>query len=246
MNVLLTRPFSQVKPLETLVNERGHQALLFPTLRIEALKSAPLKERYDVVIFISANAVEYGLEALSSLDHRHDQIFAVGAVTAKKLNDQGFKVDAFPQTKASSESLLAMPEVKELSDKDVLIFRGKGGRETLREGLGKNNIVEYIEVYERTQCKVVPLHQASLTQFLQSDQGVITITSVENLSTLMSMVEQMDVKALQSIKQYPLVVLSDRIKTYAQSVGFYKVEVAPQTSDEGLMQAIKRSLHKYE
>jgi hypothetical protein len=53
LNVLLTRPFSQVKPLETLVNERGHQALLFPTLRIEALKSAPLKERYDVVIFIS-------------------------------------------------------------------------------------------------------------------------------------------------------------------------------------------------
>jgi uroporphyrinogen-III synthase len=239
LNILLTRPFSQVKPLEALVNERGHQALLFPTLRIEALKSAPLKERYDVVIFISANAVEYGLEALSSLDHRHDQILAVGAATAKKLSDHGFKVDAFPQTKASSESLLAMPEVKGLSDKDVLIFRGKGGRETLREGLGKNNIVEYIEVYERTQCKVVPLHQASLTQFLQSDQGVITITSVENLSTLMSMVEQMDIKALQSIKQYPLVVLSDRIKTYAQSVGFHKVQVALQTNDDGLMQAIE-------
>ncbi|HAN33141.1 MAG TPA: uroporphyrinogen-III synthase, partial [Gammaproteobacteria bacterium] len=102
-----------------------------------------------------------------------------------------------------------------------------------------NNIVEYIEVYERTQCKVVPLHQTSLTQFLQSDQGVITITSVESLSTLISMVEQMDIKVLQSIKQYPLVVLSDRIKTYAQSVGFYKVEVAPQTNDEGLMQAIE-------
>ncbi|SFV86162.1 hypothetical protein MNB_SUP05-9-460 [hydrothermal vent metagenome] len=53
------------------------------------------------------------------------------------------------------------------------------------------------------------------------------------------MVEQMDIKVLQSIKQYPLVVLSDRIKTYAQSVGFYKVEVAPQTNDEGLMQAIE-------
>jgi Uroporphyrinogen-III synthase len=90
LNVLLTRPFSQVKPLESLVNERGHQALLFPTLRIEALKSAPLKERYDVVIFISANAVEYGLEALSSLDHRHDKIFAVGAVTAKKFKRSRF------------------------------------------------------------------------------------------------------------------------------------------------------------
>jgi len=239
LNILLTRPFDQVKPLEMLVNECGHQALLFPTLKIEALKSSPLKERYDAVIFISANAVEYGLEALSSLDHRRDKIFAVGSATAKKLNDYGFKVDAFPQTKASSESLLAMPEVSELSDKDILIFRGKGGRETLREGLGKNNIVEYIEVYERTQCKIVAFHQTSLTQFLQSDQGVITITSVENLSTLMAMVEKIDVDALESIKQYPLAVLSERIKTYAQSVGFNKIEVAPQTNDEGLIQAIK-------
>ena len=239
MNILLTRPFNQVKPLEVLVNECGHQALLFPTLKIEALKSSPLKERYDAVIFISANAVEYGLEALSSLDHRHDKIFAVGSATAKKLNDYGFKGDAFPQTKASSESLLAMPEVSELSDKDILIFRGKGGRETLREGLGKNNIVEYIEVYERTQCKIVAFHQTSLTQFLQSDQGVITITSVENLSTLMAMVEKIDVGALESIKQYPLAVLSERIKTYAQSVGFNKIEVAPQTNDEGLIQAIE-------
>jgi len=239
LNILLTRPFDQVKPLEALVNECGHQALLFPTLKIEALKGSPLKERYDAVIFISANAVEYGLEALSSLDHRHDKIFAVGAATAKKLNDYGFKVDAFPQTKASSESLLAMPEVSELSDKDILIFRGKGGRETLREGLGKNNIVEYIEVYERTQCKVVAFHKTSLTQFLQSDQGVITITSVENLSTLIAMVEKIDIDALESIKQYPLAVLSERIKTYAQSVGFNKIEVAPQTNDEGLIQAIK-------
>jgi len=238
LNILLTRPFNQVKPLETLVNDCGHQALLFPTLRIKALNSMPLKERYDVVIFISVNAVEYGIEALRSLDN-HDKIFAVGAVTANKLNDYGFEVDVFPQTKASSESLLAMPGVSDLSNKDILIFRGKSGRETLREGLGKYNIVEYIEVYERTQCKVTPLHRASLAQFLQSDQGVVTITSVENLSTLISMVEQVDIKALQSIKQYPLVVLSERIKTYAQSVGFRQVEVALQTNDEGLIQAIE-------
>lgn len=239
MNILLTRPLNQVKSLEKLINESGHQAFLFPTLRIEALNSLPLKEHYDVVIFISVNAVKYGLKVLRSLDHCHNKIFAVGAATAKKLNNYGFKVDAFPQTKASSESLLAMPKVKELLDKDILIFRGKGGRETLRENLGRSNAVEYIEVYERTQCKVVPFHQASLTQFLQNDRGVITITSVENLSALMLMVEKIDIKMSQSIKQYPLVVLSDRIKTYAKLVGFNQVEVAPQINDKGLVQAIE-------
>ncbi len=239
MNVLLTRPLNQIQPLQALVCAQGHQALLFPTLRIEALKSVPLKERYDVVIFISANAVKYGLEALSSLDHRHAQIFAVGAATAKKLNASGFEVDAFPPEKASSESLLAMSKVKALSDKEILIFRGKGGRETLREGLGKNNMVEYIEVYERTECAIEAFHQTSLADFLADDRGIITATSVENLSTLITMVKKMNANALEAIKQYPLVVLSERIKTYAQSVGFNRVGVAPQTNDEGLMQAIK-------
>jgi uroporphyrinogen-III synthase len=239
LNILLTRPLNQVEPLKALINNSGHQPILFPTLKIEALKGAPLKVHYDAVIFISANAVDYGLEALSSLDHHHDQIFAVGAATAKKLSDHGFKVDAFPQEKSSSESLLAMNEVKKLSNKDILIFRGKGGRETLKEGLGKDNVVEYIEVYERTQCRIDSLHQESLTQFLSNNDGVITITSVENLSTMMAMIEQINIDVVQRIKQYLLVVLSDRIKTYAESIGFNRVKVAPQTSDDGLMQAIR-------
>ncbi len=238
MNILLTRPLNQVKPLESLIKDSGNQAILFPTLKIEALKASPLKERYDVVIFISANAVKYGLEALNSLKHRHDKIFAVGSATAKKLSDSGFKVDAFPQEKASSESLLAMSEVKKISNKDILIFRGKGGRETLKEGLGKNNVVEYIEVYKRTQCKIESLHRESLDKFLKDNNGAITITSVENLSTMIAMVEEINSNAIEHIKRYPLIALSDRIKTYAQSIGFNRVEVAPQINDDGLVQAI--------
>jgi uroporphyrinogen-III synthase len=64
-----------------------------------------------------------------------------------KLNECGFEVDAFPSEKASSEALLALSEVKMLTDKDILIFRGKGGRETLKQGLERRNTVEYIEAY---------------------------------------------------------------------------------------------------
>jgi len=84
LNILLTRPLTQVKLLEDLVNNSGHQPLLFPTLSIEALKNTPLKKHYDVAIFISVNAVDYGFEVLNSLNHHHNQIFAVGAATAKK------------------------------------------------------------------------------------------------------------------------------------------------------------------
>jgi hypothetical protein len=47
-----------------------------------------------------------------------------------------------------------------------------------------------------------------LSEFLQSDQGIITATSVENLTALLSIVEQIDTNSMNAIKRYPLVVLS--------------------------------------
>lgn len=237
MNVLLTRAFSQVKPLKNLVSENGYQSILFPSLSIEPLSNTPIKTQYDALIFISANAVEYAAQILKNI--HYNQVFAVGSATAKKLAQLGIKVDAFPTQKASSEMLLAMDEIRVLNQKSILIFRGKGGRETLKEGLKKNNTVEYIEVYQRVPCAITALHQGSLSKFLQSDAGIITATSVENLSALISMVEQINPQALSAIKRYPLAVLSERIKIAAQSAGFKQIEVAETTDDKGLLSAIQ-------
>jgi uroporphyrinogen-III synthase len=43
---------------------------------------------------------------------------------------------------------------------------------------------------------------------------------------------------MNAIKRYPLVVLRERIKTFAQSIGFTQVEVATKISDEGLLEAL--------
>ena len=238
LNILLTRALAQVQPLQTLVSQSGYQPILFPSLEVEPLNNAPLKSHYDVLIFISSNAVEHGLETLKKLEHQQCKFFAVGVATANKLNEYGFEVDAFPSEKSSSEALLAMPEIKALVSKEILIFRGKGGRETLREGLEQHNTVEYIEAYQRVVCDTTPLHHSYLSEFLQNDKGIITATSVENLSALLSIVEQIDIDALNTIKCYPLVVLSERIKTFAQSTGFTQVEVATKISDEGLLEAL--------
>ena len=239
MKVLLTRTLSQVQPLQTLLNGQGYEPILFPTLEIKPFNNKPLKTNYDVLIFISVNALEYGLKVLKTLDYQSTKIFAVGVATARKLNGYGFKVDAFPSEKASSEALLAMDELQALNNQTVLIFRGKGGRETLKQGLSKNNEVEYIEVYQRVQCNIIPLHQDSLTEFLQSDKGIVTATSVENLSALMSIVEKINIDVVEIIKCYPIAVLSERIKIVAQSIGFNRIEVATKTRDKGLLKAIQ-------
>lgn len=242
MYILLTRALSQVQPLQNLLSKQGYQSVLFPSLEIKPLNNAPIKNHYDVFIFISANAVEYGLKTLKILDYQLSKIFAVGVVTAKKLQQQGIQVDAFPVQNASSEALLAIDELQSLENQSILIFRGNGGRETLKQRLEKNNSVEYVEVYQRVVCDITPLHYDALTDFLQKEKGIVTATSVENLSALMSMLEQMNMQAFNAIKRYPLVVLSERIKTFAQSIGFNQIKVATKTSDKGLLEAIQSVL----
>lgn len=232
MNVLLTRPLAQVKTLESLVNNSGHQSLLFPTLEVQAVDAISQRDQYDAVIFISANAVEYGMKILDEISY--SKIFTVGVATAKKLNSYGVAVNDFPKHKPSSEALLALDSVAKLQKKNILIFRGKGGRETLRIGLEKtDNNVEYAEVYDRIICAITPRHKKSLQEFLAIDQGIISVTSNENLDGLIALASQLE--GLEQLKTYPLVVLSKRIQDYALSLGFLRVLITADISDQAIV-----------
>ena len=235
VNVLLTRPLTQVVALETLVANHGDQPLLFPTLEIKALEASIERKQYDAVIFISANAVVHGMKILAQISY--SSVFAVGAATAKKLNDYNISVDDFPQEKASSEALLSLESVSCLQSKKILIFRGKGGRETLKIGFEKNhNEVEYAQVYDRVVCTLSELHKQSLKIFLSDLQGFISITSNENLDGLMVLAKQL--KHLDNLKNYPLIVLSERIKRYADSCGFGQVIVTQDISDQAIVSVL--------
>jgi len=234
LNILLTRPLLQVSALQSMVNDNGHQAILFPTLE-------------NAVIFISANAVEYGITILEKLNLQRCQIFAVGAATANRITHHGFKVDAYPNPKASSEALLSLNEVQQLQNKNILIFRGRGGRETLKEGLVKeNNQVEYVEVYERVECEAAQLHKDSLLQLSNDQDFITTITSVESLSAMVDLIRKIDGNFLKKLLKTPLIVLSDRIAVFAKSVGFLQVYVALQPNDSAIVEKIQQiKLEKY-
>ncbi len=235
MNVLLTRPIAQVSSLEVLVANQGWQPLLFPTLEVVALQAGVQQAHYDAVIFISANAVDHGLELLNTLDY--SAVYAVGSATAKRLTDQAIIVDGFPLEKASSEALLALESVAQLRYKNILIFRGKGGRETLRLGLEKNhNQVEYAQVYDRVVCEQTSAHEQALTIFLANDQGAISVTSNENLDGLIALASQFN--QLEKITTYPLVVLSQRIRQYALSKGFLQVLVTDDIGDQAIVDVL--------
>ncbi len=240
MNILITRPLSQVQHLTSLVQKAGFQPILFPVLEVGALQNKAKKSHYDVIIFISANAVDYAMPVLEQIEHDSSLVCAVGSSTAKRLQHWGMTADVFPKDKASSEALLAMPEVYKLNNQDILIFRGKGGRETLKLGLEKlNNRVEYIEVYERVTPETTPQHHQSLATTLH-ESAVITITSIQSLKSMLYLAEKIDDSAAQLLKKMPIVVLSSRIGDFAISVGFSQVIVSKTTDDLGIVGAIKQ------
>ena len=231
--ILLTRPLSQVGNLQSLLDDSDLDYVLFPSFEINKIDTVLPNERYDVIIFISVNAVIYSEKCFSQLFVEPLKIFAVGPTTAKKLIDKGVKVDAYPLENASSDELLAMPECSELADKKVLIVRGKGGSETLKNSLKVMNQVDYLEVYRRAACEVSRLHVESIEHFMQTPDGIIIASSVESLFNVVKLVKEIRPYHEEQLKLRTLVVLSERIKVQAQSIGFKNIHVTPTPSDKG-------------
>lgn len=241
MNVLITRPLHQAQSLKSLLENDGHNGLLFPTLKIKKLIVDVEINNYDALIFISNNSVKYAIEQITFPQNRTFKVFAVGAATANKLKDCGIEVDCHPQENASSENLLSTPIVSQMENKKILIVRGKGGRETLKLGLSaKHNYVDYLEVYERTECEVSDVHIESIEKLLNNQNSVLTITSIESLLAMLNIVKKIDPNCLDKIKSMPLIVLSNRISYFAKSVGFLHTYVAYKTNNYGLVALINQ------
>ena len=161
-HILITRPAHQAAELQALLEDGGARVSICPTIEIvdrthdEAL-SDKVRDiaQYDVLIFISRNAIDYGKRVFDKVGVQPEAAppaAAVGLSTARGLSDLGFNVIAFPDV-PSSENLLATPAMQALkTDARVLIFRGRGGKEVLATKLRERGMsVEYAEVYERVR-----------------------------------------------------------------------------------------------
>ncbi len=235
--VLLTRPLSQVGNLQSLLENSDLDYVLFPAIEINQIHARPPKQNYDVVIFVSVNAVIYAKEYFNYVIKESTQIFAVGSTTARCISDNGLRVDGSPENEASSENLLAMPELS-LNNKTILIVKGRGGSEVLRNELMKENIVDYLEVYERSPCEVSPLHIESLERFMDNSAGIVMANSIESLRNIYQLISNIRQYHLEEIVKKPVVVLSNRIKEYARMLGFDNIQVAKSQSDEGVLRVL--------
>ncbi|MBV5307964.1 uroporphyrinogen-III synthase [Chromatium okenii] len=236
--VLVTRPAAQAEPLCQLLTAAGGRAIRFPTIAIAPVATpqtaALLAEMWDVLYFVSPNAVEQALAQVP--DGRWAQVkwvAAVGRGTARVLTAAGRAPDLVPNDRYESEALLAMPELADMRGQRVLVVRGEGGRALFADTLtARGATVHFAEVYRRVQPDVDP---APLLARWADEVAVVMATSDEVLLNLAAMV---GATGREQLLQTPLVVIAERTALTAQKLGFKVVKVAARAEDAAIVQAV--------
>jgi uroporphyrinogen-III synthase len=241
IGVLVTRPSGQAGALCELITQHEGRPIHFPTISIGSSEDQDKAKRklqsigdYQIVIFISPNAVKYGLDFMEKKGFSSAvKICAVGKGTAQTLSDRGVEVNVSPSGPFDSESLLAMQELTDVEGLRILIVRGNGGRRLLGDELRRRGAdVEYVEVYKREIAQANP---EPLIAGWENDVDIVTATSCGILENLFSLFGE---AGREKICKTPLVVVSERVKALAQELGCNRIIVANEASDQGLLSAI--------
>ncbi len=237
ITVVVTRPAAQAGRMLELASAAGAECIAYPTLQIDRVTldddtRARLRGRtWDWAVFTSTNAVESLLEQCPApLATRHA---ALGRATARALSQHGVRVDARPAS-ANSEGLLDLPEFASLTGRGVLLVKGRGGRELLRDALrARGADVLELEVY----CRSAAAPTVAATDQLQhalagSGLLVVVVTSVEVLQALLEHVANADGARLRT---RTLLVPGPRVAAAAAQLGWTGPVVAATTAEDDAM-----------
>lgn len=236
LKIAVTRPREQAASLMDSITQAGGIPLPFPLLEIEpAPADAGLREQLsrvaqaDLAIFISPNAVRYGLAAMRTADIAFPpatKIAAVGQGSAKALRELGFADILVPAERFDSEGLLALPELHDVAGRRATIFRGNGGRELLGDTLkSRGASVEYVECYRRSKPR------QDISELLAAAPDAVAVTSSEALDYLRQMLEN---SGSATWRDLTLFVPHPRIAELARRQGWLRV-VETASGDDGLM-----------
>ncbi|MCB1675988.1 MAG: uroporphyrinogen-III synthase [Halioglobus sp.] len=246
--VLVTRPAGQADALCAALAAAGctarHQPLLelqpLPELSPQAHRYVLGLDRYRHIIFISANAVKFGMARIRAQWPQVPaglQWYAVGDGTARELRNCGVEV-VTPGAAMDSEGLLALPQLAAVAGERVLIVKGEGGRGALRQTLHERGAaVDELACYRRCRPLLGPGELAA--RLRQWQVNVVMISSGEGFANLQALLGPTETTELKSTV---LIVPSQRVARAASAAGFEHVVTAVNASDAAMVQALEEQL----
>ena len=190
VGVLVTRPTAQADELIKAIENCGGHAVAFPAIEIvpldekEVATAAGNLPNADIVVYVSSNAVEHGLQYAGNAQTA--AIAAIGPATAAALERAGRSPNIVPAGGFDSESLLEESAMTDVDGKHVLIIRGRDGREFLGDQLRERGAtVSYLAVYDRVSASPGADALASIeSEWRAGNVNVVTIMSVATLENL--------------------------------------------------------------
>jgi len=232
VSVMVSRSGSSGELLTNQLQANGFSAWHIPTLKIIAEDILLPVEDFQQAIFLSPNAVKFSVEKSQTLiDILPDQLIAVGQGTANCLISAGFDQVTVPK-QFNSEGLLQLAQLQDVKGQQLLIVKGRGGRELLGKTLTERGaICHYLDVYGRVTEEI----DANLWKdfIVKAKQNLITAASVDSIKAL-----HCNLGKNYDYSKLILVAASQRIKESAMQYGYKKIIVADSASNDAMMTAI--------
>jgi uroporphyrinogen III methyltransferase/synthase len=206
LRIVVTRAEGQAGEFTRLLEERGAEVIEFPTIAVRPpADPAPLNEaisrleRYDWLIFTSANGVRFFAErmaaaARSAADVRA-RLCAIGPATRRAVEALGLKVDRMPREYVA-ESLVEAFAGESLAGRRILLPRAAVARDVVPDALrARGATVDVVEAYRTEVPEDAPARAAEV--FGARKPHWITFTSS---STVKNFLAAAGVEALEGVR----------------------------------------------
>lgn len=247
MSILLIRPKERIEKSCQYLQQQGIDAVGVALQRVEAnldavndfvrdvdgLSKEQLTETAVLVVSPSAAGQICDTEAIfgDSLSW-----FAVGKRTAATITEEGARpVHITTPEIETSEGLLALPQLQDMSGKRVFIVKGSQGRTLIEETLKTRGAEVFLyEVYKR--IALVPAE--STVPWQQREISLIVATSTEAIQIAWETYPQ------NWLISTPWLVVSRRLVEFAAKLGINNVMCSAGASDKQLNDAIKQFLER--
>jgi uroporphyrinogen-III synthase len=239
--VLVTRPEHQADELAAAIEGAGGEAIRFPVIEIEPQESTDVRRVLDtlpqanITIFISTNAVAYGLPYM---DGDETAVAAIGPTTKSAIESAGRQVDIFPTQGYDSEHLLGEAALQDVSGKNIRIIRGDSGRELLADTLRERGAtVDYLAVYSR----VTRIYSPNLLSGLEHRwrDGQVNCVIAMSVDSLARLIEILPAGSRELLAKTPLLTPSARvIQTASDRIPEAKVFLAESPKTDDMIRAL--------
>ena len=207
--LISTRPLKTNVQLSEELKNSEIKLLSFPLTEIHPLNNYQIFDgvienikTYQHIIFISTNAVHFFLERVKKLSLQIPKKLKLSSIgpTTKLLLQKKLSVDVHSPIKIfDSEHLLKEKIYNNVEGQKILIIRGEGGRETLKNALEeKGAIVNYGECYVRKYVDI-DLNQLK-NDLVNYHHQFILFSSTNSAKHFIHQLSKVDSSWLQNIK----------------------------------------------